>query len=234
MKRIMWAISVISLAGTAVVLQFMPEKVPMHYDLAGNIDRWGSKYENLIFPVIILLMSLFWTLFMGYFEKKALNAPDGKESADAKTNVKVFGIVGVSMAAVFTVIQVFILHGAYTVSVSGETSPEFDIGKLSVVMMGVLFIILGNYMTKTRINSIIGLRISWSMYNDNTWRKSNRFSAFALVISGILTVILAVVVKSFFAAIICALGILTVVLIISVIYAHKVYVRELNSEKGES
>ena len=50
MKRIMWAISVISLAGTAVVLQFMPEKVPMHYDLAGNIDRWGSKYENLIFP----------------------------------------------------------------------------------------------------------------------------------------------------------------------------------------
>ena len=70
MKKIMWAISIVSLAGTAVVLQFMPENVPMHYDMSGNIDRWGSKYENLIFPAIIILLSLFWTLFMGYFDKK--------------------------------------------------------------------------------------------------------------------------------------------------------------------
>ena len=70
MKRIMWTISIISLMGTAIELHFMPEKVPMHYDLAGNIDRWGSKYDNLIFPVIILVMALFWTLFIIYYEKE--------------------------------------------------------------------------------------------------------------------------------------------------------------------
>ena len=233
MKKIMWAISIVSLAGTAVVLQFMPENVPMHYDMSGNIDRWGSKYENLIFPAIIILLSLFWTLFMGYFDKKALNASDEKEAADAKANVKVFGIVGASMAAVFTAIQGFILHGAYVVSVSGEAKPEFEVGKLSVIMMGVLLVILGNFMTKTRMNSVIGLRISWSMYNDSTWRKSNRFGAFALVIAGILTIILAVVVKSFSVALICALGLVALTSIISVIYAHKVYIQEINKEKGE-
>jgi uncharacterized membrane protein len=46
MKKAMWIISCISMAGTAFILQFMPESVPMHYDMAGNIDRWGS----LIYP----------------------------------------------------------------------------------------------------------------------------------------------------------------------------------------
>lgn len=54
MKKLMWAISVFALVLTAVVLQFMPDSVPMHNDLAGNIDRWGSKCEKLLFPVIIL------------------------------------------------------------------------------------------------------------------------------------------------------------------------------------
>ena len=57
MKKIMWAISFISLIGTVIVLQFMPDRIPMHYDMAGNIDRWGSKYESLIFPILILAIS---------------------------------------------------------------------------------------------------------------------------------------------------------------------------------
>ena len=92
MKKVMWVISFIALAGTVIVLQFMPDQVPMHYDAVGNIDRWGSKYENLIFPVIILAMSLFWTLFIRYYEKKAHRSVDEKESAGAKSNAKVLGI----------------------------------------------------------------------------------------------------------------------------------------------
>ncbi len=70
MKKIMWAISILSFVLTAIVLQFMPDSVPMHYDLAGNPDRWGSKYENFLFPVVILLLSLHWHLFTAHFEKK--------------------------------------------------------------------------------------------------------------------------------------------------------------------
>ena len=70
MKKLMWILSFISLAGTAFVLQYMPDSVPMHYDMSGNIDRWGSKYENMIFPIIILIMALFWTLFIRYYDSK--------------------------------------------------------------------------------------------------------------------------------------------------------------------
>lgn len=232
MKKAMWIFSFISLAGTAISLQLMPDQVPMHYDAVGNIDRWGSKYENLIFPVIILAMSLFWTLFIRYYEKKALRETDGKESAGASSNAKVLGIVGLCMAAMFTVMQGFILYGAYNEAVSGATTWSVDMGKVSVILMGIIFIILGNFMTKTRINSTVGVRVSWSMYNDNTWRKSNRFGALAIMIAGVVTIIMAVILKNSFGAAMAAVGAVILAAVVTLVYAHKVYVQEIESEKG--
>ena len=87
MKKIMWIISILSLVFTTVVLLFMPDSVPMHYDIAGEIDRWGSKYENLLFPAIILLMSLLWHLFISYYEKKSNKASVEKERAEAEAQI---------------------------------------------------------------------------------------------------------------------------------------------------
>ena len=67
MKIIMWSVSVVSLIVTCFVLQFLPDKIPMHYDLNGNIDRWGNKTESLIFPIVILFVCLLWTLFIAVF-----------------------------------------------------------------------------------------------------------------------------------------------------------------------
>lgn len=233
MKKVVWMISVIALAGTAVVLSFMPDQVPMHYDMSGNIDRWGSKYENLLFPIIILVMALFWTMSMGYYEKKALKSADEKESAGAKSNAKVLGIVGLCMTVMFTVMQGFILFGAYHEAVSGATQWIVDIGKISVIWTGIILIVLGNFMTKTRINSTVGFRVSFSMYNDNTWRKSNRFGAYAMILSGIVTIIMAAVMKNSFVAAMIAVGTVLLASAATLVYAHKVYVQEIESEGGK-
>lgn len=232
MKKAMWILSFIPLIGTAIVLQFMPDQVPMHYDFEGNIDRWGSKYEELIFPVIILAMSLFWTLFIRYYEKKAIRETDEKESAGASSNAKVLGIVGVCMAAMFAVEHGFSLYGTYNEATSGASAWSVDIGKVSVVMMGIIFIVIGNFMTKTRINSTVGVRVSWSMYNDNTWRKSNRFGAYAIMIAGVVTIIMAVILKNSFGAAMAAVGTVILAAVVTLVYAHKVYVQEIESEKG--
>ena len=232
MKKIMWIISFISLAGTAIVLMFFPDQVPVHYDVSGNIDRWGSKYENLVFPIIILAMSLFWTLFISYYEKKALNTKDEKEGAGSKTNAKVLGIAGLCMTVMFTVMQGFILYGAVTAAASEATQMTVDIGKISIIMLGLIFIILGNFMTKTRINCTVGFRVNWSMYNDNTWRKSNRFGAYGLMIAGIFTIIIAVILKNSFIAAMASVGAVILTALITLVYAHKVYVSEIGSEKG--
>lgn len=69
MKKLMWIVSVIPLLFTAVALQFMPDTIPMHSNLAGEIDRWGSKYESYIFPLLILAITLFWHLLPDTLKK---------------------------------------------------------------------------------------------------------------------------------------------------------------------
>ena len=44
----------------------IPEKIPMHYDALGNIDRWGDKGEVIILPIMSWIMYLFMT-GMGFF-----------------------------------------------------------------------------------------------------------------------------------------------------------------------
>lgn len=227
MKKIMWIISFIALIGTAIVLQYMPDRVPMHYDMSGNIDRWGSKYENMIFPIIILLMSLFWTLFIRHYDRKVEKVSDEKESAGARSNAKVIGIAGLCMAAMFTVMQGFLLYGSYTEAISGAERETVDIAKVTCILMGIFFILIGNVMTKTRINSNVGVRVSWSRYNETTWRKSNRFGAIAIIAAGLLTIITATFMKNSFAAIMIAVFYIILASIASVVYAYMVYKKEI-------
>ena len=226
MKKLMWILSFISLAGTAFVLQYMPDSVPMHYDMSGNIDRWGSKYENMIFPIIILIMALFWTLFIRYYDRKAEEASNEKESAGSRSNAKVIGIVGLCTAVMFTVMQGFLLYGSYTEAISGAERETVDIGRVTCILMGILFIVIGNFMTKTRINSNVGVRVRWSRYNETTWRKSNRFGAIAFIIAGVLTILTAFFMKNSFAAVMIAVFYIILASIASVAYAHRVYRKE--------
>ena len=52
----MLALSILPTLLTSVFLFFMNDTVPMHYNASGAVDRYGSKYENFIFPAIILFM----------------------------------------------------------------------------------------------------------------------------------------------------------------------------------
>lgn len=75
MKKKMWIVTIIPLIVTLVVLRFMPDSVPMHYDVMGEIDRWGSKYENLIFPIIIIAMTFFGKYLFRILKKKLIMIP---------------------------------------------------------------------------------------------------------------------------------------------------------------
>ena len=58
--KIMEAICLVLMVGIVLYLMItwgnIPDKVPMHYDWAGNVDRWGSKGELLFLPIMTWLM----------------------------------------------------------------------------------------------------------------------------------------------------------------------------------
>ena len=226
MKRIMWIAAFIPVIVTSIVLQFLPDVIPMHYDTKGNIDRWGSKSESFVLPIIILVVTLFWHILIYFFEKKSEKADTEKAQMEARNNVKVLYIVGIVEALMFGVMQYFSLYSAY-IQVSTESNKtSVDMAKVSCILCGLMIVVLGNYMTKTKINSTVGLRTVWSMHNDNTWRKSNRFAAIAFIIAGLLTIITTV----FASGMLSTVGLLVYIIIaaiVSVIYSKIVYDQEV-------
>ena len=231
MKRaIIWIIAVISLIISAIALYFMPDAIPLHYGPNAAIDRWGSKYETLIFPAIMLFLAIFFTLSTRYYEKKAQKAAIDQESAYHQANAKAHETIGVAIMALFTAMQGVLLYGAHNEALTGAIKQLPGATKITFILLGLIFIILGNFMTKTRNNGTFGIRIKWSRYNDNTWRKSNRFGALAIMTSGALIIGGAMLLPSII--IVTAPALIIVAIIATIIYARKVYLAEIASEKG--
>lgn len=229
MKKIIWIIAAIPLIVTVILLPFIPERIPMHYNFNGEIDRWGSRTEQLIFPIAILLITLLWHFMIRSFEKKKNTARSEKEAAEAEANCRLLNIVSISMSVMYGIMHFFLLYGACAAADSGSDYAAVDIGRISCILCGSILIILGNFMPRLRRNSVAGVRTVWSLYNDNTWRKSNRFGSIALIITGILIIITA----SFAGAVISTIMMiiyLILALVITMIYSKKVYDREKMSD----
>ena len=69
-NKILWVLTIFPFLITLFAIQFMPDSVPMHYDIYGNIDRWGIKYELFILPSIILLLTMMWKVWISSYNKK--------------------------------------------------------------------------------------------------------------------------------------------------------------------
>ena len=229
MKRIMWFFALIPVAVTSIVLQFMPDVLPMHHDLAGNTDRWGSKMESFIFPVIIMFITLFWYLLIRVYEKKAVNAEVEKEQLEAKSAAKVLSIVGLSQAVMFGIMHYFILYSSYVQASTGGSKSTIDIAKVSCILCGIMFVVLGNFMTKAKKNSVVGVRTVWSMHNDNTWRKSNLIGAICIICAGLLTIITTVFANGIISTILMLVYII-LASVIAVIYSKKEFDIERKKE----
>ena len=226
MKKIMWIMAMIPVVVTSVVLQFMPDVIPMHHDLAGNTDRWGSKTESFIFPIIILFITLFWHVLIYVYEKKAIKSTAEKEQMEAKSSAKVLCIVGLSQAVMFGIMHYFILYSSWIQANAGSEQATIDIAKVSCILCGIMFIVLGNFMTKAKRNAVVGVRTVWSMHNDDTWRKSNRFGAICINVSGLLTIITTVYTSGMIGTIFMLIYLLLAV-VVAVIYSKKVYDKEV-------
>ena len=210
MKKTIWILAIVALAVTAALLPFLPETVPVHFDAAWNADRWGSPYELFLLPALLLVLAAVWTAVLSRLEKKAAEAEDDKVRAGALTNRKAIGIAGISLTAVLTLLQAWLLFVVSRAAEPGGEVTGAGLERLPFILVGLLFVVMGNIMPKTRRNGLIGFRISWSMYNDA-----------------------AAAIPSPLAAIIVLLAFLTGALIVTLVYARRVYTEEKAKESAE-
>lgn len=224
-NKILWIITALSFILSAVSVNFLPEKIPMHYDINGVVDRYGSRYEVFFYPVLILIVAAVMTFISVRQQKSMADSSDDKEKEMKKNNIKVISVVVICFTVVQFIMQCTSLFSIIASSGILAFAENIDSFKLSMTMLsfsfGIVFIIVGNILPKTRKNEIVGLRTNATMKNDQIWQKSNRFAGKVMVISGFCTVVSAFVFKGILSVIIMIV-LLLLGTVISSVYAASI------------
>jgi len=155
-----------------VMWNILPEQMPMHWDIHGQVDRWGSKAMVVLFLPLFLL-AIHWMCVL-------VTSADPRNRNQSQ---KAFGMV------LWICPMVSLLVGA--VMYASALGMALSVDKLMLIFMGLLFIILGNYLPKCKQNYTIGIKVVWALDNEENWNATHRFAAKLWVGGGILIVLLA-------------------------------------------
>lgn len=159
-------------AGTAWCWSKAPEKIPVHWNLQGEVDRYGGKFEGLmLLPIITVGL---------YLLLKFIPLIDPKKENFAQFGKAYLGIrIGLS-------VLMAVIHAAILATVMGfQTNMNVIVG-LSV---GCLFVVIGNVMGKIRPNWCVGVRTPWTLSSKTSWIKTHRQAGWIFIASGIAVIV---------------------------------------------
>lgn len=117
-----------------------------------------------------------------------------------------------------SILALFII---YTAKNQSFTNPNYI-----VIIIGVLFIVIGNYFKTIKPNYFIGIRTPWTLENETVWKKTHKLGGKMWFIGGILIVILSLILnKSLsFTIFMIITGVIT---IIPIAYSYLIYRNEV-------
>ena len=196
---------------TLISLVFLPDQIPAHYGSDNQVTRWGSKYETLLFPVVTIIFGLFML---------GISKFSSEQEKNGKNNEKICIVAGIFSLLIFNVMTGYFLYTDFN-KVENLSTVPVDLSQLIFILLGIFMIVFGNIMPKIRMNSAMGLRTKWSMKNEITWKKSQRFGGISFMIVGILIILACSVTKG----VVCylwSIGILVLSLPIDIYYTYRV------------
>jgi uncharacterized membrane protein len=172
MKKTLWfciAVFVFELIIAAIVYPTLPDTIPMHYNFSGEADAFGGRWTIFLIPMITSPLNL---LVLVLLERTM------RKDEKLRRSQKAVAIAALGSQAVFTIVFAAIIwrlkEGAFTAD------------KAVMGALGLISLLMGNYMPKVKQNPAMGVRTPWSMKNEVVWQKSQRFGGMLFVTAGAL------------------------------------------------
>jgi len=163
-------ITLLPILAGLVLWSKLPDTIPTHFAMDGTPNGWSSKAFTVFgLPALLLVFHLVCLV---------VTSQDPKY--DAISN-KLFGIV----LWTCPVISILVAMTCYTAAL-GMT---LNISKYMIVGTGILFMVIGNYLPKCKQNYTMGIKIPWTLDDEENWNHTHRFAGFLWVIGGIFVII---------------------------------------------
>ncbi len=157
-----------SLVLGALVLPYLPERVPAHWNLRGEVDRYGSRLWGAFGIPLLNLAVYTGMLLLPLIDPRRENYP------------RFEGAYRLLRAALVT-----FLAGLYLLVLLAGLGYRVDVGRLVQVGLSLLFILIGNFLGQIRHNYFVGIRTPWTLASEEVWQKTHRVAARAFVLAGL-------------------------------------------------
>lgn len=193
----LWLFLILAMLIAAIILYpYLPDQIPTHWNVYGQADGWGNKgWAAWLVPGICTLLLLLFPLLAKIDPKKENYEQFTRPYEVIQTLLISF------FAFVFTLQYVFTFY------------PEKQalMTPLMFSGVGVMFILMGNYMGKVRQNFFVGLKTPWTLADPEVWQKSQRLAGWMFVLGGIIFLIEAWLQKYILAAFILVIATIVIV-----------------------
>ena len=182
----------------------LPAKVPTHWGFDGTVDGWSSK-AFAVFALPLILLAVHWVCVF-------VTSLDPKNKGQSG---KVLGLILwiCPMVSLFAGVSVY----------AAALGVELNVGALAMVAMGLLFVVIGNYLPKCKQNYTIGIKVPWTLDSEENWVATHRFGGRIWVVGGVLIVLCAFLPKAILFPIFLVL--LTVMAFLPILYSYLYYRR---------
>lgn len=143
-------------------------RVPTHWNFQGEVDGWSGKTFGLLFPVGLGVAMTLLLAFLPRLDPRRRHV---------EQSTKALAMVAAAVDALLLVIAV--------VTVLVATGRDVDMTRVLAPALGLLFAVIGNYLTKTRSNFFIGIRTPWTLSDDRVWARTHRLGGRLFVALGV-------------------------------------------------
>ena len=145
----------------------LPDQLPTHFGVDGAADGWSGK-GFAVFGLPLMMLGFHIVIFFA----------TRLDKQNRGHNEKVMNLVGLIFPVMSIVNSVIIYTQAMDL--------ELNLSMLLFPMLGLLFIAVGNWLPKIKQNSTLGIKIKWTLYNEENWNRTHRFAGFVWVIGGVI------------------------------------------------
>jgi len=199
-NKLNWLEAALLIAPFVVLAAFwnrLPARVPVHWNLQGEIDGWASKLMGILMLPLISLGVVVLLRVLPWLDPK-LRRTLGEN--DRMHTIR--QIMRLTFAAFFGAI--------FSMQIAAALGRTIATGRVVVACTLVLLAIMGNYLGNLRPNYFAGIRTPWTLENSETWRATHRRGGRLMFFGALLLFIL----QFFFSVSVVGLLFVTLVLLL--------------------
>jgi len=199
-----WIVIGAMFVAAAICWPYAPDRMPVHWNLAGEIDGYGGKFIGLLLLPLTSLGIYFLMLFVPLVDPGRRNYQNFATA---------FNAIRLTITVVFAAL--------YVVFVVAGLGGKVNVTAIISLVIAAMFLVIGNFMGKIRPNWFVGVRTPWTLSSKLSWNKTHRLAGWLFLVMGLLIAVAGILQTTWIFILMVAAN--AVCLVWMIVYSYLIY-----------